>query len=121
MRAMSVEQTIFTPFPARGFPPDTPSSTRPTAQIWPQFNHYAWDNNERRPTQNTSFNTHCAIVEYRHCTIIVNNGKKHMVLASIVGENPRAVELGCREGSKNGPIPIIRIFQEVNNLLINNY
>ena len=34
-----------TPFPARGFPPDTASSTRPKAQAWQQFNRHALDNN----------------------------------------------------------------------------
>ena len=29
-----------TPFPARGFPPDTASSTRPKAQAWPQLLYF---------------------------------------------------------------------------------
>ena len=33
---MSAQQTIFQPFPARFFPSDTASPTRPKAQTWPQ-------------------------------------------------------------------------------------
>ena len=36
--AISALQTIFIPFPAGGFSPDTASSIYPKVQTWPQFN-----------------------------------------------------------------------------------
>ena len=47
---------LTTPFPARGFPPDTASTTCPKAQAWLQFKRHALDNNgwAQRHTQDTT-------------------------------------------------------------------